>query len=42
MRVLARHAPRARIAEAFVMRADQERATLAQVSGWLRGIKLSG
>lgn len=35
--VLAEHAPEARITEAFVMEADQERRTLEQVTGWLGG-----
>lgn len=38
--VLAEHAPEARIAEAFVMEADQERRTLEQVTGWLEGLPL--
>ena len=33
--VLAEHAPQARIAEPFVLEADQERRTLEQVTGWL-------
>ncbi|UHD46410.1 flavodoxin [Aureimonas altamirensis] len=33
--VLARHAPDARIAPAFVMEADQERRTMESVNGWL-------
>lgn len=33
--VLARHAPRARLTDAFVMKADQERESLAQVTQWL-------
>lgn len=36
--VLAEHAPEARITEAFVMEADQERRTLEQVTGWLGGL----
>lgn len=37
--VLASHAPRARIEEAFVMEADQERRTLNQINGWLSRIQ---
>lgn len=33
--VLTEHAPAARIAQAFVMEADQERRTLEQVTNWL-------
>jgi hypothetical protein len=33
--ILASHAPGAKIAEAFVMEADQERRTLNQIRGWL-------
>lgn len=33
--VLARHAPNARILEAFVMQADQERKTMESVNAWL-------
>lgn len=36
--VLARHAPGARIEQAFVMEADQERRTLNQINGWLSQI----
>lgn len=35
LRVLARHAPKARIQEAFVMQADQERKTMESVNAWL-------
>ena len=35
LRVLARHAPNARILEAFVMQADQERKTMESVNAWL-------
>jgi hypothetical protein len=35
LRVLARHAPKARIREAFVMQADQERKTMESVNAWL-------
>jgi flavodoxin len=37
--LLARHAPAARIQEAFVLEADQERRTLNQISGWLGRIE---
>ena len=37
--VLASHAPGARIAEAFVLEADQERRTLNQITGWLGRIE---
>ncbi len=33
--VMAAHAPEARLAEAFVMEADQERRTMERVKGWL-------
>lgn len=33
--VVARHAPRTRLLEGFVMQADQERQTLTQVTRWL-------
>ena len=36
--VIARRAPRARLAKAFSMEADQERRTLTQVTGWLNDI----
>lgn len=36
--VLAANAPDARIVDAFVMEADQERRTLDQVTGWLGGL----
>lgn len=36
--VLAEHAPEARILDAFVIEADQERRTLEQVTGWLEGL----
>lgn len=39
--VLASHAPGARIEEAFVMEADQERRTLNQINGWLGPIERS-
>lgn len=35
LRVLAGHAPKARIEEAFVMEADQERRTMETVNAWL-------
>jgi len=35
LRVLALHAPKARILEAFVMQADQERKTMDSVNAWL-------
>jgi flavodoxin len=35
LRVLAHHAPNARILEAFVMQADQERRTMESVNAWL-------
>ena len=35
LRVLASHAPNARILEAFVMQADQERKTMESVNAWL-------
>ncbi|MDH0169938.1 flavodoxin [Stenotrophomonas sp. GD04145] len=35
LRVLARHAPDARILQAFVMQADQERKTMESVNAWL-------
>ncbi|MGH8036785.1 MAG: flavodoxin [Stenotrophomonas sp.] len=35
LRVLARHAPKARILEAFTMEADQERRTMETVNAWL-------
>lgn len=35
LRVLASHAPNARILEAFVMEADQERRTMESVKAWL-------
>lgn len=35
LRVLARHAPNARILKAFVMQADQERKTMESVNAWL-------
>ena len=35
LRVLAHHAPNARILEAFVMQADQERKTMESVNAWL-------
>jgi hypothetical protein len=37
--VLASHAPRTQIEQAFVMEADQERRTVDQVRGWLQQIK---
>jgi len=36
--VIARHAPRARLAATFSMQADQERQTMEKVSGWLRKV----
>ena len=39
--IIARHVPLTRMREALVMRADQERQTLAQVSRWLNDIKLA-
>jgi len=38
MTVVAGHAPRSRILDPFVLRADQERETLAQVNRWLGSI----
>lgn len=38
--VLARHAPGADIRKAFLLRQDQERETLAQVTNWLGGVRL--
>ncbi|WP_343042803.1 flavodoxin [Stenotrophomonas tumulicola] len=35
LRVLASHAPKARILEAFTMQADQERKTMESVNAWL-------
>lgn len=35
LRVLASHAPNARILDAFVMQADQERNTMESVNAWL-------
>jgi len=35
LRVLARHAPKARLLDAFVMEADQERRTMESVNAWL-------
>jgi flavodoxin len=35
LRVLASHAPKARILEPFVMQADQERTTMESVNAWL-------
>lgn len=35
LRVLAHHAPQARILDAFVMQADQERKTMESVNAWL-------
>ena len=37
--VLARHAPKARLRQGFVMEADQERRTMNQVNDWLNGIR---
>ena len=39
MSVLRSHAPRAQIADPFVMEADQERRTMTQVRGWLATIQ---
>ena len=39
--VLADHTKGARILRPFVMEADQERRTLAQVSSWLRNVKVA-
>lgn len=36
--VLARYAPRAKLLEGFSKQCDQERETLAQVTGWLGGL----
>lgn len=38
MSVLGSHAPRAHVAEPFVLEADQERRTVTQVRGWLSTI----
>jgi flavodoxin len=40
--VVARQAPRARLARAFVKRCDQERETLEEVTRWLGGIQAPG
>jgi flavodoxin len=40
--VITRHAPRARVREAFSLQADQERETLARVSRWLSGARIAG
>ena len=40
--VLTRYARRARILDGFLMQADQERQTLAQVSRWLGGVNAGG
>ena len=42
LRVLAEHAPRARLADGFVMEADQERRTMEQVRNWLGSAKING
>ncbi|WP_282295163.1 flavodoxin [Stenotrophomonas sp. PS02289] len=39
LRVLARHAPKARILDPFVMEADQERRTMETVNAWLDASK---
>jgi flavodoxin len=39
--VIARHAPRARLLRAHSQRADQERETLTQVTGWLGRIQVA-
>jgi flavodoxin len=39
--VVAAHAPRARLIDGFVMRADQERETLSRVTRWLGGIRIA-
>jgi len=36
--ILARHAPKARLVEAFVMEMDQERRTMERVTSWLKGV----
>ncbi|HEY9213998.1 MAG TPA: flavodoxin [Ancylobacter sp.] len=41
MAVLAEHAPRARLLDGLTLQADQERQTLASVTGWLGGIDLN-
>ncbi|RYF97587.1 MAG: flavodoxin [Caulobacteraceae bacterium] len=41
MSVLRSHAPKAQIAEPFVLEADQERRTMNQVRGWLAAIQRS-
>lgn len=38
--VLAAHAPRARLLDGFVLRQDQERETLAQVTRWLGDVRI--
>ena len=38
--VVADHAPQARLLEGFVMQAEQERETLAQVTRWLRATRI--
>ncbi|WGF89562.1 flavodoxin [Marinivivus vitaminiproducens] len=40
MTVIARHAPKADLRDGFVLRADQERETLAQVTEWLGGMAI--
>lgn len=41
LRVLAEHAPDARILDAFVMQADQERKTMESVNAWLAAPRTS-
>lgn len=41
LRVLASHAPNARVLEAFVMQADQERRTMESVNAWLAAPRTS-
>ena len=40
--VITKHAPRARLRDAFSLQADQERETLAGVSRWLSGARIAG
>ncbi|MDM0021850.1 flavodoxin [Variovorax saccharolyticus] len=39
--VLARHAPQARLARAFLMQGDQERQTMDRVNGWLNEARVA-
>lgn len=42
LRVLAQHAPNARLIEGLTMEADQERRTLNSVSQWLSTLPVTG